>query len=194
MDLSGKYIKGTGSYEVKELVAQDAVLKHLDKGSTYLECTSSGTIAFPSDQAYGEWEFDLYKDLDTSLLYFNILNDRINGNHQNFNGYGFYIAVTETIYFRRQSVGSYNNLINTDSSYVAINTWYRVKITRTLDGVFYLYIKGGDFGSNEWTLITADSGTNPVTDNVHTTSKYFTFDLDAGDRIANIVMRPAVKQ
>ena len=59
MDLSGQLIQGNGQYEVKELSAQDSVLKHLDKGTKYLECMVSGTVGFASDQAYGEWEFNL---------------------------------------------------------------------------------------------------------------------------------------
>ena len=90
--------------------------------------------------------------------------------------------------------GSVAGIMNTAASYIEINTWYRIKITRTLDGEFYFYIKGGAFGVNDWTLITAASGSNPVTDNIYTLSEYFIPDFVAGDRIANIITRKAVQQ
>ena len=65
-----------------------------------------------------------------------------------------------------------------------------------MDGEFYIYIRGGVFGVDDWTLVSVDggTGTNPVTSATITTSKYFLIDLDIGDRIANIVMRKAVAQ
>ena len=58
---------------------------------------------------------------------------------------------------------------------------YDIRITRSATGVFTSYIKGGAFA--DWTLIdpTGGSGTNPVTDNTHTTSCCATIDMDAGD-------------
>ncbi|NCP72303.1 hypothetical protein GW835_02840 [archaeon] len=59
---------------------------------------------------------------------------------------------------------------------------------------FAVFIKGGEFG-DDWTLVdtTGGSGTNPVTDSTYTTSNYFVADLDAGDRIANVKIKPNIE-
>jgi hypothetical protein len=68
-----------------------------------------------------------------------------------------------------------------------------MKITRTKDGEFYVYVKGGTFG-NDWTLIVESGGSNPVTENTNTESEYFVLDFDAGDRVANITILDGVVQ
>ncbi len=56
-----------------------------------------------------------------------------------------------------------------------------------MEGIFYVFVKGGDFGANDWTLVTATLGTNPTAASVtYTTSNYFVLDFDVGDRITNI--------
>ena len=77
--------------------------------------------------------------------------------------------------------------------YIAINTWYRIRITRSTSGVFTVYILGGNF--TNWTLVstTGGSGTNPVTDNTYTTSSYFVMDLDANDRVSGINIQSQIK-
>ena len=162
----------------------------MDKGMKYLECTGEGTVAFPSDQAYGEWEFDILSSAGRTSYQISALEIE-----ENQNGYVFSIGANENLVLARYSSGAATVLQNTVTSYVLNNVWYRIKITRTLDGEFYVYIRGNAFGDNDWILIDPSvSGSNPATDTTHITSKYFVFDLDAGDRIANLITRKAVKQ
>jgi hypothetical protein len=191
-----EWTPGTGSYEVKELAAQDAVLKHLDVGVKYLECTSAGTIAIPSKAAYGTWEWDWYKDPANHPVFVEFIgvNKNIytsNTGYQIFLGGGGFGNV-DGPYLDRVTSGRFN-LFSGSVSYMPHSTWYRMKITRTKDGEFYVYVKGGTFG-NDWTLIVESGGSNPVTDNTHTASEYFVLDFDAGDRIANIKITEGVIQ
>lgn len=67
--------------------------------------------------------------------------------------------------------------------------------TRTQTGVFTVYIKGGAFG-NVYTLVSTagGSGSNPATDNTYTSSNFCVLDLDANDRIANLVFKQGIEQ
>jgi len=165
----------------------------LDKGSKYLECTASGTVAFPSKQAYGTWEFDLYKGADANNLNVALISNKILG-YPNINGYWFLAYSDERLYIMKTSSPTGSTVMRTTTAYFKINTWYRVKITRTLSGEFTLYIKGESFGSDYFLVDSLDLGTNPATDTTYTTSEYFIMDLDTGDRIANIIMREGVQE
>lgn len=59
---------------------------------------------------------------------------------------------------------------------------------------FAVYIKGGDFGTDEWTLVdtTGGTGTNPVTDDTYQKSAHFVADLDSGDCITNLKIKDGV--
>jgi len=198
---------GTGSYKVGELAAQDSVLKDLDIGTKYLENTSAGTIALQSKQAYGEWEFDLYKSGIVQSEYVTFISDRI-GSYNSSLGYHIRRGLDGELFLRRASIGSTSVLFQTADSYIDINTWYRLKVTRTTDGEFTVLIKGGSFtatiGYDGWTLVqpTGESlsgdplvyTNNPVTDNTYTTSEYLVADLDAGDKITNLLLTDQVKQ
>ena len=61
--------------------------------------------------------------------------------------------------------------------------------------MFTFYIKGGNFGG-DYVLVdtTGGSGTNSITDNTYTTSKYMVLDLDTGDEIKNIKVTNGIKQ
>jgi len=149
----------------------------------YLENTVAGTLALPSNQAYGTWEFDWYKgtagnELGVSILHYNT--------SYVWNAYyGFIVRNNSSVQMLK--IGGILN--NTILSYIQNFTWYRVKITRTQVGLFNMYIKGGAFGNN-W---TATSLAGVLTDNTYTTSNFFVIDLDAGDRFTNLVMTPGIE-
>jgi len=96
----------------------------------------------------------------------------------------------------RFSKGGGTSLFQTATSYISINAWYKIKVTRTTDGEFTVYIKGGDFGNDAWTLVdvTGGSGSNPCTDGTYSESNYFVCDIDSGDRISNIKITNGVTQ
>ncbi len=84
---------------------------------------------------------------------------------------------TGNIYFRGQSgnpfTGSIDNVV-AQQVYPA--------------DTFALFIKGGEYGKDDWTLVSAvgGTGTNPFLNSVHTTSDYFVIDSGNGDRVTNI--------
>lgn len=189
------WVKQSGSFCINEAIADDANLKSIKKGTKYLSCLTAGTITIPSKQAYGSWEFDIYKGNNSSTLIHFLSSSK---NHL-INSYRVGLGSTETIYFSKYSSGSLSDIIYTAGSYILSSSWYRIKITRSTSGIFTLFIKGGTFtptvGYDGWTLIstTGGGGTNPVTDNTYTTSEYFVLDIDAGDRIANIQLINGIK-
>lgn len=178
--------KGTGVYKVSKLSADvtSGTLK-LPKNTHYLECVTAGTLAIPSKQAYGTWEFSWYKGADGTQPVIALLSPNL---------YDFIVDSSEYLALRKTG----SRLFWTTNSYISNNTWYRVKITRTTAGVFTLFIKGGAFipteGYNGWTLVSTSGGfgTNPVTDTTYTSSNYFVLDLDASDRIADIKLTDGI--
>jgi hypothetical protein len=178
-------------------------LQTISKGTKYLECVTAGLLVIPSKQAYGTWEWDIYKGADANETNIGFIN-----NNNNFNvsftsglsnGYYFRFTTTEVLTLGKNNIGAGADLLNnTVTSYIAINTWYRIKITRSNVGAFTVLIKGGSFtptaGYDGWTLVsvTGGSGTNPVTNNTYTTSNYLVLDLDAGDRISNLIVKDGI--
>lgn len=194
MNLSGYLIKGSGEYTIYEASADDSggIIK---KGDKYLQCTNvAGTVAFPSKQAYGTWEFSLYKGGDVNLIVVEFLSKFIDLTIND--GYRIAISNTEQIYLNKRISGSSTVLSNTVASYISNTTWYRIKIERLLNGQFSVYIKGGSFGTDDFTLVSVvgGSGTNPVTDLTYSESQYMVLDLDVSDRISNIKLTEGVIQ
>ena len=207
-------IKGTGSYIIDEIPTPDSVLKSITTGTKVLRCNSSGTTAIQSKSAYGSWEFSVYKGADVNQPYFNIITDRANPSLPVYQeGYQLSLVSNESILLRQvNNTAVPVNLFQTAASYIANNTWYRLKVARLKSAgtfasivpsmtttypadTFAVFIKGGSFG-DDWTLVdtTGGSGTNPVTDSTYTTSNYFVADLDTGDRFANLKIYNGVKQ
>lgn len=157
-----------------------------------LHCDVAGVAYKESNQAYGEWEFDIYKGIDTNQISIPFINDI---NSARNDGYEFRFTTTEGLFLTKQTGGGTVPLFSTVASYLNNNTHYRIKITRNsvVDefvtgaiGTFAIYIKGGSFGTDYVPVdVTGGSGTNPVTDNTYTTSAYSLSDLDSGDEISN---------
>ncbi len=143
----------------------------------------AGIAYINQDKAYGTFEFSVNKGADGNLHYTEFIAD---SNDKSGDGYFFYVSNTEAVRLYRRDDGSGTIIMSSADSYVTINTDYRIKITRSLAGVFTVYIKGGAFGWDDWTTVVADSGSNPVTDNTYTTSNYLVADLDSGDTISNL--------
>ena len=185
------WITTSGTFVIKELSAQDSVLKHLDIGTKYMECTATGVINLPSKTAFGTWEFDLYKTGDGNNI---IINFITNGITQSDPLYRLMLFSDERIYVQERNptgMASY-----TATSYINIGTWYKLKITRTIDGEFTIYIKGGTFGANYILVdMTGGAGTNPTTKDISTViCKNMIVVLGRGDKIANILIKEGVEQ
>lgn len=188
------WIKGTGVYKVSEATASDAVLKTIQKGTKYLEYTTAGTIAIENNAAYGTFEWDWYKGGGNNYSDFFITSNRYDLTNS---GYLLEVGAAENVLLYRMTGGSPTSLASSAGAYITNNTWYRIKITRSSSGVFTILIKGGVFtataGYDGWTLVSVTSGTNPVTENTHTTSNYFVLDIDAGDRFTNLTIYDGIK-
>jgi hypothetical protein len=182
------WTNGTGTYTVQEHTAADATLG-INVGDKYAKCTSPGQAYFQSEQAYGTWEFDVYKASDASSLWVILTsNDK---SPLTIGGYDLRISSSEAV--QLASTASLY-LFESAVSYVNINTLYRFKVTRTHAGVFTVYIKGGSFGS-DWTLVSAEgSGTNPVTNASYTTSEYSGINAFANDQVSNFKYTKGIVQ
>ena len=187
------WIKGTGEYIIREITTQDPVLKHLVVGTKYMENLVGGTISIPCKCAYGEFYFDVYKGGDFTSPYIYLISDDMD--ILLTAGYYFRFGTNESLQFKKITAGATANLFESGAGLIAHSTWYGIKITRTKDGEFYAYARGGAYGAN-WVLIvpTGGPGTNPVTNNDHKTSEHFGLDFDADDCIANIRITEGVEQ
>ena len=152
-----------------------------------MKCEASGIIYNESDKAYGEWEFDIYKGLESNItkIFF------ISSNEVDANSYSIWINNLERIMLHRDGI----QLYYTDVGYLENNIFYTIKIIRNsytdefvigTTGTFAVYIKGGSFGTSYVLVdVTGGSGTNPVTDNTYITSNYSVLDIDSGDKISD---------
>ena len=151
-------------------------------GTEYLQNIVAGAISIPSTQAYGTWEWDIYKGGFTNpFIYFVNSNSTISAN----NGYDFEIHSLGGWYFHEVSNGARTAKIYNVNSVFSNYNWYRIKIVRTTAGQFTIYVKGGSFGDNYVTL-PASSTSFPITANNFTTSNYFVFDIDYSDKVSNV--------
>lgn len=158
-----------------------------DFNSPMIECVTAGRLFSSFNQVYGVWEFDWYKDLDASTITFVFISDRKNIVSNADEGYRIIFMNTEAIRLRKDTGGGSSDLMETATSYLNIDTWYNIKVVRnsTLNeyvngavGTFAVYVDG--------VLATASTGSNPVTDNTYTSSRFMIFDNDAGDKIRNL--------
>jgi len=145
----------SGSYKISD-----------DGADKWLECVTAGMAYMPSYEAYGTWEFDLWKK-DASHTVVIINHDKISS-ASNASNYNFIHRGTEEIDFRKEITA----IIDGGATTYAAETKHTVRITRDGANLFKLYMDGVLIGS--------------VTNSSYTTAKYFVLDFDAGDKITNI--------
>ncbi len=153
----------------------------------WIENVISG-IAYKSfDKAYGTWVWKLNK-VDTTIPYFFMVSDTIvsGAGGGSANSYNLGISSFENVALAKIVAGSVTNLSVSPVSYIAASTDYYYAVSRSIAGVFTIYIKGGAY--TNWTLVSVSGGVgnNPTTDTTTTTSRYMLLDLDAGDKISDI--------
>ena len=173
----------SGSFSVN-----DSVLNPLSLNKYSLVCNKDGVISIPSKQAYGIWEFDYYKGNSGNRIEADFISDSI-GNYLNQNGYYFTDNSSGLIALVETSMGTKTDIMGTENNFTADHgVWYRIKIKRDTNGLFTIYIKGGNFGLN-YVLLNVVSETNPVLNNTYKSSNYFVLDIDSGDRISNVLCK-----
>ena len=151
-------------------------------GKKWVECVSAGVTYMNSLSAYGTWVFEFNKSSSPTALDVIILSTII-GDKLTTGQYGYIQRFVNNGQpaFQKTTNGSSANLSVASASYFDTDTDYKYAITRSVDGEFTLYIKGGAFTS--WTLVDSSvAGSNPATDTTTTSSKYFNVDADAGDK------------
>jgi len=153
------------SQEIKAIECKGAGILSLDLGSQQTE------------NAYGEWEFWVYKGADANTMNLSIVSDVIGAlDGAGRDGYTLFLSSAEAVGILESTNGVVTYPSFSANSYFTINTWYKVKITRSALGEFSYYLDD--------VLVTAGTGTNPFTDTTTTTSRYIQLDLDVGDKIA----------
>jgi hypothetical protein len=152
-----------------------------------IECVTAGVLQVPTayffgddtQAAYGTFEWWARKNGASADLTVGFVgNDKLSTSDAGFSGYSFKFNPAERLQLSSINSGAISPLFFTDIAYINLDTWYKVKITRSSEGEFYSYLND--------ILIdpTGGTGTNPATNTTHTTSKYIVLDLDAGDKIA----------
>lgn len=129
----------------------------------------------PVEKAFGSWGGTLEKGADgNDLVIMPVADASAAWNDSSQDGYAIRVTSAEELKLQRVTNGSaVSDIISTAASYLESNVLYRWWLTRRYDGLFILYIKGGNY--QEWTVV----GTG--TDLTHTASYYTIWDLDAGD-------------
>jgi len=147
-----------------------------------IECIGDGVIWMDGglfggtiEQAYGSWDFWWYVDAYGNYPKFCFVSDDNTG----YASVGANQYALRSFHLRlgiHKLAGGGSSLMETADNYITAQTWYKINITRSAVGVFYMY-------AND-TLVSVVNGTNPNTDTTHTTSLYLVYDADAGDKIA----------
>ena len=154
-----------------------------------LQCDTAGVAYISSSDAYGEWEFEVLKTIDSNSLYtYIIAKENAKWNDGTNEVYMFGVLASGVLRLIIASAPStLNYLFATDTGYVSLNTKYTIKITRSEIGSFSVSIKGGSFG-NSYVLVdvSGGSGSNPIINNSYTVSNYHISDNDSTDQISNI--------
>lgn len=149
-----------------------------------------GAVVKPCDIAYGTWEFEVNKG-GTGANSQNIMLTASKPAIQTDaaqNGYMMTVEATEQFVAYRITAGAFITKFTTLNDVIPPTGWTSFKVTRSAAGVWTFYTKI----SGVWALLTANTGTNPFTDNTYTTSMFTVLDLDAGDFIRNFTFKPYI--
>jgi len=115
-------------------ITEISPLPNINTGTKLLECDSDGTVATQSKQAYGTWEFDMYKGADGNQMDVNFMSTNTDGYVSGNTGYNVRFHADESISLRKTFIGS---KFTTATAYFEHSTWYRLKIARLQsEGVF----------------------------------------------------------
>jgi len=186
------WIKWTWNYKLVTEPTWNAIVKKLQK---YLQCTTDWTMATPSTQAYWTWEFNMTHWSDTTTTDTFFISNIINWFDTGWTWYILWFTKnTKRLILARLTNWVWTALCFTKASYIVSWVTYRIKITRTTDWVFTIYIKWGTFW-NDYILVNMTwwSWTNPTTDTTYTTSSFFSINYDVLDRISDIVIKQGVE-
>jgi hypothetical protein len=163
-------------------------------GSKQITCIVAGILSLPSTQAFGQWEFDLYKDdgASTADVMFLATTAEV-ATAATQAGYAAVFSSFESIGLYEMTGGAKAARLSTNAAYAVVQTWYGIKVVRSASGAFSMYVRGGAFGADYILVdVAGGAGTNPVTDITVVSSTYATLDLDAGDAVRNFRFSPVI--
>jgi hypothetical protein len=178
----------SGTYKVATEKIGNELVKVIENevaGVAYLPLSSVGVR--DTEAAYGTWEFWLYKENTANVSDILLFCDTIGGAAAvGQDGYGIRFSNTESVDLFESTNGTPATLFSSDTGFIANQTWYGIKLTRTPDGEFEASIRGGSFGNDYIPILIlgAGTGSNPVTDTTTTSGQHLVLDLDAGDKFA----------
>ena len=157
---------GSGSFDIEQE----------SKEIKYANCVTDGYFSFPQPHAYGTWEFEVFPSNETCVLF---IAEEI-APYNVSNSYIFYVYFSGIVQLLKKiTAGAMTVVINAPDT-VNLNQWNFIKITRTLDGEFKMYI-------NEVLVGTA-------TDTTHTISNFSVIQNNAGERVRNFKHSLGVEQ
>lgn len=148
-----------------------------------IRCSTAGVIYIDKAHlqqeagamAFGEIEFWFYKPGAVSVsLTFN--NTGTAGSIGNANE--VYFASGEEVGIQRYAAGVWAaNNFQTAASYCPISTWTKARITRTVAGIYNVFV-------NDNLVSPTATGTNPFTDTTYLTSETIRISMGAGSKIS----------
>jgi hypothetical protein len=139
----------------------------------WIEDVTAGAASALQTSAYGTWVGEVYCNTAGTVIWPFIATKKGSRDATGQNGYYFVITAAGAVALGISINGTPSSaMLSSALSYVAIQTVYKIAISRTLAGVFTLYIKGGAF--TNWTLVTVGgSCSNPTAaSTTYTTSLY----------------------
>ena len=168
---SGNWQIGTDTINGEEV---KVLACHTDNGIVF---TKSGDMGqSDTEAAYGTWEWYWYH-YDGNNIFHIMINDEVSTPAAGTaNGYVFRLGTAERWRLRKETAGSIIDLQVSAAGTFNVGQWYKMKVTRSATGEFSVYVDD--------TLLTMESGTNPITDNTFTTAPYFSIQARATDMIA----------
>jgi len=161
-----------------------------DGGSKQLTATAGwATTYLSSTQAFGQWEFDIFKKPGNTYTV-NFI-DTIPGFITNVGHFGYRIYFTSVFTMQRSDNGALTELMRDSVPAMADDTWYSIKITRSASGVFTTYYKLA--GAAEYMLLPVTTGSNPsAADVTYTTSVSVTVGIRLDDAVRNFRFSPVI--
>ncbi len=148
-------------------------------GSTvWMRCVTAGVTYLPKDLDWQTAIFGLYKGADANVTDVCFVASEIGGTtFANQNGYCLRMSADERLQLIRMSGGIETPVAETAAAYVDLMTEYQIKITHNgTTNAYDFFIQGGAYTTWTATGLSAVLG-------IHTSSNYWTQDLDASDRI-----------
>ena len=143
----------------------DAVLNRL----------ANSYFSIPNNQAYGQWEFELYKINNTGVLDFAIGGNPLTTTNQ---CYVVTVNTTHQIVFKKY-VGTTLTTLFTSTATINLSTWNKIRIQRKFNNEFMIYL-------NDVLLTT-------ITDSSITATNFITlYSTSASSKFKNLRAYPSI--